>query len=267
MKISRSKKKLDPHTQQSGISETDYHAYNIHFWRFEANIFHGDMVRLNHILKDLARCREDHDILDMICALIYSKNEWTIVTRLNWQNKDQQHPINLEALSLEKKIQLKLPPPPTFDSVMNNGRIQSAREHNKCRIILESSASINIFYNRNLIENIQYIKNPYEVTTGGYIKMKYNQLGSLSTLLRNFLLPIDEYYYHNNIVANLASIGRIRKELRTVFDSGIDNVSYMFNNDGTYIVVNKTRNNLYCLFFFDDNEHDCCYITTVADGD
>ena len=30
------------------------------------------------------------------------------------------------------------------------------------------------------------------------------------------------------------------------------------------LFLNKTKNNLYCLSVFDGDEHDCCYITTVA---
>ena len=77
-------------------------------------------------------------------------------------------------------------------------------------------------------------------------------------------LPMDEYYFHNNTVTNLASLGIISKEFRTLFDSGIDNAFCVFNDDGTYIVFNKTKNNLYCLSVYDGDEYDCCYITTVA---
>ena len=183
MKILRSKRKFDPHTQRSGLPMTDYNSYNTHFWRFETNIFHCNIVRLNNILKDLSSCKEDHDILDIKCALIHSENEWATVTRSNWQKKDQQQPVNLKALPLEKKIQSMLSPPPTIDSPMNNEKMWWAREHNKCRIILDSGASINIFYNKNLIENVQYIDNPHEVTTGGCMTMEYDQVGMLTSLL------------------------------------------------------------------------------------
>ena len=105
MKISRSKKKLDQHTQQTGLSETNYHVYNTHFWRFEANVFQENMVRSNHILKDLAKCREDHDILDMSCTLIHTEYEWTTVTRLKQQKKGEQ-----------------LPPQPVDNLGLNDGR-------------------------------------------------------------------------------------------------------------------------------------------------
>ena len=246
--------------QQSGLPRTDYYSYNTRFWRFEANIFHGNMTRLNHILKGLASCKEDHAILDMKCALIHSEIKWTAVTRPNWQKKDQRQPVNLKALPLEKKIQPMLPPPLKINSGMNNEKIQSAKERNKCRIILDSVASINIFYNKNIIENVQYIDNPHEVTTGVCMKMEYNQVGMLTSLLRHLPLLIDGYYYHDDVVANLVSIGKIYEEFRIVFDSGIHDAFYMFNDDGTYIVFNKTRNKLYCLSVFNGDEHDCCYI-------
>ena len=157
-------------------------------------------------------------------------------------------------------VQPKIPPPP----VDNNGRMRSNRGHNRCKIVLDSGAFINIFYNRYLIEYIQFLDNPHEVTTRGCIKMKYNQVGSLYSLLRHLLLPMDEYYFHASAVANVVSLGRISKEFKTVFDSGIHNTFYVFNDDGTYVVLNKAKNNLYRLSVYDGGEYDCCCITTVA---
>ena len=81
MKIPKSKKRFDPCTQQAGLPKTSYHVYNTNFWRFEVNIFQGNMVKSNHNLMDLAKCKRDHDILNISCALIHSENEWTPVTK------------------------------------------------------------------------------------------------------------------------------------------------------------------------------------------
>ena len=49
-----------------------------------------------------------------------------------------------------------------------------------------------------------------------------------------------------------------------MFNSSVHDTFYIFNDDGTYIVFNKTKNNLYCLSIYDGDEYDCCYITTVV---
>ena len=65
--------------------------------------------------------------------------------------------------------------------------------------------------------------------------------GHFSSLLRHLPLPIDEYYFHTNAVANLASLGRISEEFRTVFDSGVHNTFFVFNDNDTYINFDKER--------------------------
>lgn len=139
-----------------------------------------------------------------------------------------------------------------------------ARHRNQCRIILDSRASVNVFYNKNLIEDIWYIANSKEVTTGGYTKIFYDQVGKLASLLMHLLLPAEDYYYHENTVANLMSLRKICKEFRVVFDLGVHDAFYIFNDDDTYIVFDKARNNLYCLSMFDGDEQDYCFVTTVA---
>ena len=83
---------------------------------------------------------------------------------------------------------------------------------------MDSGASVNVFYNKDLIEDIQYTENPKEVTTGCCTKMFYEQMGKLASILRHLPLPAEDYYYHKNVVANLLSLGQICKEFRVVFD-------------------------------------------------
>ena len=64
-------------------------------------------------------------------------------------------------------------------------------------------------------------------------------------------------------MANLLNLGKITQELKIVFDSGIDNAFYIIKDDGSYIVFNTTRDNLYSLTISDEDEQECCYIRTV----
>ena len=49
-----------------------------------------------------------------------------------------------------------------------------------------------------------------------------------------------------------------------MFDSDVHDAFYIFNDDGTYVVFEKTRNNLYCLSVFDDDDQRCSVMTTTA---
>ena len=129
---------------------------------------------------------------------------------------------------------------------------------------MHSAVSVNVFYNKDLIEDIQYTANPKEVTTGDCTKLFYKQMGKLNSILKHLPLPAENYYYHKNAVANLISLGQVCKEFRVVFDSDIHDAFYIFNDDGTYVVFKKTRNNLYCLSVFDDDDQNYGVVTTAA---
>ena len=87
---------------------------------------------------------------------------------------------------------------------------------------MNSGASLNIFCNGNLIKDIQFLDHSTSVATGGSKLVSYNKIGKLSLLLWKFSLPMEDYYYHENMVVNLQSLGKITKEFRALFDSAID---------------------------------------------
>ena len=89
----------------------------------------------------------------------------------------------------------------------------------------------------------------------------------MASILKHLPLPAENYYYHKNAVANLVSLGRICKEFRVMFDSGVHDTFYIFNDDGTHVVFKKTRNNLYCLSVFEDDDQICGVVTTAAGRD
>ena len=73
------------------------------------------------------------------------------------------------------------------------------------------------------------------MTSGGCAKMVYDQVGKLASILRHLPLAAEDYYYHENTVANLVSLGQICKEFRVIFNSGVHDAFYIFNDDGTYV--------------------------------
>ena len=135
---------------------------------------------------------------------------------------------------------------------------------NKYKVILDSAAYVDVFYNKDLIEDIRYTTNPKEVTTGGCTKLFYEQMDKLTSILKHLQLPADNYYYHEDAVANLISLGQVCKEFRVLFDSGVNNAFYIFNDDDTYVVFTKTRNNLYSLSIFDNGGQNHNVMTALA---
>ena len=118
MKIPRTKGKVDPHTQRKGARILiNYHTHNSHFWRLKSNVFHGDIIRSNHILKHKCENSEDSNVLNDNCALIHSDNQWTEATRTTHRKKDREHPMDLMTLPVNKEIQPVPYLPPTNDEL------------------------------------------------------------------------------------------------------------------------------------------------------
>ena len=44
------------------------------------------------------------------------------------------------------------------DPDMNVVKMNPVRHQNQCRVILDSGASVNVFYNKDLIEEIKYVR-------------------------------------------------------------------------------------------------------------
>ena len=92
--------------------------------------------------------------------MIHSENKWTNVTRTTQRKKNGKHLVNLKTLPMEMKIQPMLHSPSMNDPNVNVVKMNSARHQNQCRIIFDCGASVNVFYNKNLIEDIKYVTNP-----------------------------------------------------------------------------------------------------------
>ena len=73
------------------------------------------------------------------------------VTRTTRGKKNGTHPVNLKALSVKKNIQPLPHLPPTNDPDMDVVKMNPARHWNRCRVILDSGASVDVFYNKDLI--------------------------------------------------------------------------------------------------------------------
>jgi hypothetical protein len=111
--------------------------------------------------------------------------------------------------------------------------------------------------------NVRQAARPMTIHCGGAI-VSNNQVGELCNELRNLPLPIKDYFFHPDGVANLLSLARVSKEHRVFFDSAIDDAFYVFSDDNGYIKFELNSNNLYCLHV-DDGTSPSMLLTTVDD--
>ena len=76
-------------------------------------------------------------------------------------------------------------------------------------------------------------------------------------------MPKDGYYYNENVVANLLSLGKIVNEFRVVMDTDVNDAIYVYGKDGKYLQFGKTTNNQYCMELQSGEEKEDCFFGTV----
>ena len=62
-------------------------------------------------------------------------------------------------------------------------------------------------------------------------------------------LPLQKkaYYYNQNAIANLLSLGQIAKEFTLKMNTAIDDAIYVYDREGKYIRFARTKANLYIM--------------------
>jgi hypothetical protein len=79
---------------------------------------------------------------------------------------------------------------------------------------------------------------------------------TLNCDLNAHLFLSEGYYYYPKGVANILSLAMVAATKRVVMDSAIDNVIYVFNEDGSYIRFACTSNGMYCIDInTDEDDH------------
>jgi hypothetical protein len=123
-------------------------------------------------------------------------------------------------------------------------------------IALDSGSSIHIFKDSFLLTDIQSDdKRSIGVCTTDS-KFRLNNIGRLCDDLNLLSLPSDGYYCYPKGVTNILSLAMIAEEKRVVMGTAIDNASYVFNEDGTYIRFSRTSNGMYCIDInTDEDDH------------
>ena len=89
------------------------------------------------------------------------------------------------------------------------------------------------------------------------------QLASLSKALCHLPLPKQGYYYNQNVIANLLSLGKIADEFTVVMNTAIDDAIYVYGNKGKYLRFGKTKMGLYKMELYSNEDNKGCFFATV----
>jgi hypothetical protein len=128
-------------------------------------------------------------------------------------------------------------------------------------LVLDSGASLHLFANEDMLQNVRADPNPTTIHCGGK-SWSNNQIGELCNDLKDLPLPQDDLHLHKDGVANLLSLALLSKSHRIVLDTSIDNAFYVYKDNGEYIRFSLEPNGLYCLHV-DDGSSPATLLTTV----
>ena len=132
-------------------------------------------------------------------------------------------------------------------------------------MIMDSGANINLFKNKELLENLTTSPFNHKKIRGVNGKSECFKKGSLNRSLGDLPLPKDDYYYSPDSMANILSLALISKTNRVYMDTAIDNAFYVFDGEGKYLRFHLYRStNLYRLDV--EQTNDGATIFTTIEG-
>jgi hypothetical protein len=128
-------------------------------------------------------------------------------------------------------------------------------------LVLDSGASLHLFANADMLQNVRANPSPTTIHCGGK-SWSNNQVGELCDDLKTLPLPHEALHLHKDGVANLVSLAELSKLHRITLDTSIDNAFYVYKDNGEYVRFGVELNGLYCLHV-DDGSSPAALLTTV----
>ena len=122
----------------------------------------------------------------------------------------------------------------------------SVAGHPKNRLFIDSSASLHIIFNRELLGGVIKIDRAIKIRAGGKL-IHLSQINSLHKALRHLPLPVNEYHYSENAIANLLSFAKIADDHYIICNTKVDDAIYVQSRDnGKYLQFQRDpKFNLY----------------------
>ena len=105
-------------------------------------------------------------------------------------------------------------------------RLLSVTGHPKNRIYINSGASLNILFNRELLGGVITLNRAIKIQAGGE-PIYLSQIGSLHKALQHLPLPVSAYHYNENVIANLLSFAKLADEYCIICNTRVNDAIYV----------------------------------------
>ena len=136
--------------------------------------------------------------------------------------------------------------------------------HPKNSLYINSGASINVLFNKELMGGHQNLDRPLKIQTGGK-SIRMSQIGSLYQVLQHLLLPVTTYHYSKTAIANLLSFTNLVDAYYIICNTRVDDAIYVQSkDDGKYLQFPRDyKCNLYYMEISEADLDKHCYLNTV----
>ena len=98
--------------------------------------------------------------------------------------------------------------------------------HPKYCLFINISGSQHIIFNIELLGGFIKLNRPIKIQAGGK-PIHLSQIGSLHKALRHLLLPVSDYHYSENTIANLLSFAKIADDYYIICNTKVDTDIYI----------------------------------------
>ena len=103
-----------------------------------------------------------------------------------------------------------MPEPEELGNVETQREVSIA-EHPKNCLCIDSGSSVHILFNQELLGGLIELDLDIKIQAGGKL-IHLSQIGSLHKVLQYLPLPVNNYQYNENIIANLLSFAKLADE-------------------------------------------------------
>ena len=129
---------------------------------------------------------------------------------------------------------VKVLPNPQLFPTMRSKEVRSGYNKLSCgnislnALVLDSGASLHLFANADMLQNVTASSSPTTIHCGGK-SWSNNQVGELCDDLKTLPLPQADLHLHKDGVANLISLAALSKLHRITLDTSVDNAFYVLS--------------------------------------
>ena len=167
-----------------------------------------------------------------------SKPKKTTSKKKTRQKNKKSRSVTIQIPEKTRSVKIQVPEPKesrSGDDASTPQRLASVAGHPKNCLYIDSSASIHILFNKELLGGIVNLNSALKIHAGGK-PIHLSQIGSLHKVLRHPLLLVSTYHYSENAIANLLSHAKLADDYYIICNTRVDNAIYVQSkDDGKYL--------------------------------